>query len=209
MNLRKVLITFFLINLALIDNAKADFSDGFLLKSAITLDVQFPHIAGNSQNSQFKNDGVWSQIKGFENIAVGAHLRVHKYLGFNLNWAHFTQTSSSLEDITDLNKKANLSLQTINLSSLIFVPLIGDNLLEGFIELGVSNVQSKLKYSSSSTGFVSLTGHETVPLYGVGIQFAPYERDTVFRLSVQKYNTKLAPLNSDLVIWRAGVVQYF
>ena len=187
----------------------SDIEDSFLLKPAATLEYQLPHIASNGGNSQFKNETIWNQIKNLNNIAIGAHFRVHKYLGFNMNWSKFTMESSNLNGVGVLSNKANLAIQNINFSSLWYAPLIGDHLLEGFIEMGLSDVQSQFKYASDINGFVNIKDHATVPLYGVGLQFSPYNSETVFRISIQKYNTKLSPLNADIVSWRAGVVQYF
>ena len=210
-------INFFLtivsfITITALESAKASFSDiedGFLLKTAATLEYQVPNIVGNGENSQFKNETIWSQIKGLNNIVIGAHFRTHKYLGFNINWSKFMMKNDNLNDFGTLSTKPSLSIQNINFSSLWYIPLIGDHLLESFIELGLSDIQSQFKYASDTQGFVSIKEHDTVPLYGLGLQFAPYDSETVFRISIQKYNTKLSPLNVNITSWRAGVVKYF
>ena len=107
-----------------------------------------------------------------------------------------------------LDRKAELSVENVNFSSLFYYPIIGDSLLEGFIELGVSDINSDLKFISNGV-ITRQIDHETAPLYGFGFNFAPYDGNTIFRLSVQKYNTDLSELHSDIVIYRGGIVKYF
>ena len=212
MKINFFLTIFSFISIVTLENSRAnlsDIEDGFLLKTAATLEYQLPNIVSNDGNSQFKNETIWNQIKSFNNIVVGTHFRAHKYLGFNVNWSKFIMESGDVNGAGALSAKAHLAIQNINLSSLWYLPLIGDHLLEGFVELGVSDVQSRLKYASDTQGFVNIKDHDTVPIYGLGLQFAPYDSETVFRISIQKYNTKLSPLNATITSWRAGVIKYF
>jgi opacity protein-like surface antigen len=216
-NLRKIItLLSFLLALNLGQFAKAgnvventvensDIFDGFMLKSAITLEYQGMDIDGSTPNNHFENRHFEQQLKNFDNIVIGLNFRVHKYLGFNLNWAQNTLKNDSLKGFTIANN-ASLNIENINATSLLYFPIIGDNWLEGFAEIGVADVNSRVKFLETSGAINSKKSHETALLYGGGIQFAPYDFDIAFRLSFQRYEANLGLVDSKINTFRGGVI---
>lgn len=198
-------LIFFLINPII---AKADITDGLLFKPALTLELQSSDINAKSLNNNFESEPFEKQLKGFNNIALGLNFRIHKYFGLNLNWSQFALENQN-EVGYSLKNKSDLSIENINFSSLFYFPIIGDDLIDGFIEIGVSDVTSDFKFTDSTNTKHIFTDHESAFLYGGGIEIAPYDLETAFRISAQRYITKLKPINGDITIWRAGIIKYF
>ncbi len=173
--------------------------DGFVLKPAMTFEYQGVQVDNFSENS------FGHQLKNFDNIVLGLNFRVHKYLGFNFNWAKSSLESNSFDNAV-LSEKQALNLQNFNATSVLYFPLIGDHWLEGFAEIGVSDVQSELKLVDLSGVGTKQKSHETAPLYGLGIQFMPYDYDIAFRFGVQKIQTNLGLANSSITTFRGGVI---
>lgn len=202
-----IVVLVFLVALNFSQLALANIADGLIFKPAFTVEYQGMGIDGSGQNGRFKSRSFGNQLKNFNNIALGMNFRVHQYLGFNINWAKNDLDNSGLSGY-DLDKKAHLSIKNTNISSLVYFPIIGDSWLEGFGEVGVSNVNSNLKFLQVDGTLINQSKHENVLLYGAGIQFMPYDMDVAFRLGFQKYNTNLW-LNTKMTTFRGGVVVPF
>jgi opacity protein-like surface antigen len=190
------------------ENATENFSDtldGFMFKPAITIEYQGMDIDGDQQNSHFKNRHFEQQLKNFDNIAVGLNFRVHKYLGFNLNWSQNTLKNEALNGFS-ISNKASLNIDNINATSLLYFPIIGDNWLEGFAEIGVADINSEIKFSESGNSPTAKKSHETAFLYGAGIQFMPYDLDIAFRLGFQRYQASLGLVDAQINTFRGGVI---
>jgi hypothetical protein len=179
-----------------------------MLRSAITAEYQGMDINGGGQNDDFENRLFEQQLKNFDNIAIGLNFRVHKYLGFNLNWSKNTLKNNGLSGFSIINK-ASLNVENLNVTSLLYFPIIGDHWLEGFAEIGVSDVNSKMKFTETSGAVTAQKSHETALLYGAGIQFMPYDLDIAFRLGFQKYQTELGLANARITTFRGGVIVPF
>jgi hypothetical protein len=204
-------IFFFLNLIFLLTNpiiSKADISDGLLFKPALSLELQSSNVNAKSLNNNFESQPFEKQLKGFNNIALGLNFRIHKYFGLNLNWSQFSLRNQNAIGHT-LQNKSNLSIENMNFSSLFYFPIIGDDLVDGFIEVGVSDINSNFKFTDSGNTNHTFKDHESAFLYGAGIEIAPYELETAFRISAQRYITKLKPINGDITIWRAGIIKYF
>ncbi len=183
----------------------SDILDGFMLKPAITAEYQGMDVNGRGQNNHFEHRLFEHQLKNFDNIALGLNFRVHKYLGFNLNWAKNILKNDGLNGFS-ISNKASLNIQNINITSLLYFPIIGDNWLDGFVEIGVSDVNSQIKFTQTSGAQTAEKSHETALLYGAGIQFMPYDLDIAFRFGFQKYQTNLGLANARITTFRGGVV---
>ena len=183
----------------------SEFADNFMLKSAFTAEYQGANINSSGQNNQFKTERLGHQLKNFENIALGLNFRVHKYLGFNLNWSKSGLENNGLSGVS-LSKKASLNIQNINATSLLYFPIVGDHWLDGFAEIGVSDVHGQLKFLETNGNQSEQNSHETAVLYGAGIQFMPYDLNIAFRFGFQKYLTNLGLLNAHITTFRGGVV---
>jgi hypothetical protein len=174
-----------------------------MFKSAITLEHQTSYIKKNN----FKRKNFESDLKNFDNIVVGLHLRPIKYIGFNVNFSKFIAKSS---DFTDQNplKKSSSEVMVVDFSGLFFIPIIGDGFVELFLEAGISDINNNLKIHKTldSDNFKS---HETAFLYGAGLQIDPYILDIAFRVSYQERKSRLNILNSNIRTFRVGVVKYF
>ena len=208
--IRKIItLLSFLLALNLNQFAKAENSseilDGFMLKPAITAEYQGMDIDANGQNNHFEHRLFEQQLKNFDNIVVGLNFRVHKYLGFNLNWSKNTLKNDGLNGFSIINK-ASLNAENINATSLLYFPIVGDHWLEGFGEIGVSDVNSTLKFTEVGGTPTAHKSHETTLLYGAGIQFMPYDFDIAFRFGFQKYQTNLGLANARITTFRGGVV---
>ncbi len=205
------LLSFLLaLNLGGLANAAQNSSllDGFMFKPAITLEYQGMDINASSQNNHFKSRHVEQQLKNFDNIALGLNFRVHKYLGFNLNWSKNLLKNDAL-DFAILSDTASLKIQNMNATTVLYFPIVGDNWLEGFAEVGVSDLKSTLRFTEVSAAKTAQQSHETALLYGAGIQFMPYDFDIAFRFGFQKYQTNLGSLNADITAFRGGAVMPF
>jgi opacity protein-like surface antigen len=207
---KKIFFFLSLISITLnLSAAKADFEDGFLFKPGFSIELQIPSIQANGLNGGFANKPAEKQLVSLENIALGLNLRLHRYFGLNVNWSQFTMNNSSINGFTlDPNKKAELGIKNTNFTSVFYLPLIGDT-LDAFIELGASDVNYEFDYTENSGVKTSFKDHETAFLYGAGFEFAPYDSNMAFRLSAQKYLTKLSPVNGDILAFRFGLIKYF
>ena len=186
---------------------KADILESFIFEPAFTIEFQVPEIMASGQNDKFENKLPEQQLGDVENIVLGLNLRLHRYFGLNGNWTKFTMKNETLEGYS-LDNKANLEITSYNMSSLFYLPLIGDSLLEGFLEVGVSDINSNLKFSANGTA-TSNKSHETAFLYGGGIQFAPYDSSFAFRISVLKQNSDIPIVNGSIINYRVGMIKYF
>lgn len=187
------------------ENVAENLADSFMFKPAITLEYQGMDLNGRGQNDQFKHRLFEQQLKNFDNIVLGLNLRVHKYLGFNLNWSKNTLKNTGLNGFS-ISDKASINLQNINATSLLYFPIVDNQRLEGFAEIGVSDVNSEIKFTQTSGENTRAKSHETALLYGAGIQFKPFDSNIVFRLGFQKYRTDLGFVNARITTFRGGVV---
>lgn len=174
-----------------------------MFKPALTLEHQTSYIEKND----FKRNNFEDDLKNFDNVVFGLHLRPSKYFGFNANFSKFAAKSRDFIN-QDPAKKSSSKLTIYDLSTLFFVPLIGDGLVELFLEAGVSDINNNLKIHrlSESENFKS---HETVFLYGGGLQIDPYILDIAFRASYQERISRLNILKSNVKTFRVGIVKYF
>ncbi|MES2676769.1 MAG: hypothetical protein V4612_00445 [Pseudomonadota bacterium] len=187
------------------ENLTDQLSDSFMLKTAFTAEYQGMGIDGNGQNDQFKRQSFGHQLKNFNDIALGFNFRVHKYLGFNLNWSKGGLQNHGVNGF-EITKKASLDIENINATSLIYFPIVGDHWLEGFAEIGIADVNSQIKFMQTNGEEIRHKAHETALLYGAGIQFMPYDLDMAFRFGFQKYETHLGFVNAKITTFRGGVV---
>ena len=183
--------------------AFASLIGNLMFKHALTLEHQTSYIEKND----FKRNNFEDDLKNFDNVVFGLHLRPSKYFGFNANFSKFAAKSRDFIN-QDPAKKSSSKLTIYDLSTLFFVPLIGDGLVELFLEAGVSDINNNLKIHrlSESENFKS---HETVFLYGGGLQIDPYILDIAFRASYQERISRLNILKSNVKTFRVGIVKYF
>jgi hypothetical protein len=183
--------------------AFASLIGNLMFKPALTLEHQTSYIEKND----FKRNNFEDDLKNFDNVVFGLHLRPSKYFGFNANFSKFAAKSRDFIN-QDPAKKSSSKLTIYDLSTLFFVPLIGDGLVELFLEAGVSDINNNLKIHrlSESENFKS---HETVFLYGGGLQIDPYILDIAFRASYQERISRLNILKSNVKTFRVGIVKYF
>jgi len=183
--------------------AFASLIGNLMFKPALTLEHQTSYIEKND----FKRNNFEDDLKNFDNVVFGLHLRPSKYFGFNANFSKFAAKSRDFIN-QDPAKKSSSKLTIYDLSTLFFVPLIGDGLVELFLEAGVSDINNNLKIHrlSESENFKS---HETVFLYVGGLQIDPYILDIAFRASYQERISRLNILKSNVKTFRVGIVKYF
>jgi hypothetical protein len=178
------------------------FSD-LMFKSAITLEYQTSYI----EKKKFKRKNFEDDLKNFDNIVLGLHIRPIKYLGFNANFSRFNSKSTDFVN-QDPSQKSSTKITMIDISTLFFVPLIGDGLLDLFLEAGISDINNNLKIKNISN-IQNYKSHESVFLYGTGLQIDPYLLDLAFRLSYQERRSNLSILKSKIKTFRVGIVKYF
>ncbi len=185
----------------------AKLPDGFFFQPAVTIEYSAPSISsGVSKNFSSNNFG--KQISGFENIALGANVRVHKNLGFNANWYQGALSGNSLQNAGYLNNKARYKFDQYNFSTLVYIP--ATNFAEFFVEGGIANIRSHLNYVSNSGSSVSQSANHNKGFYGAGIQFKICEKSgDAIRLSFQKYSGKLALIDTNYSTVRIGYLKVF
>ena len=91
--------------------------DSFFFEPFATIEYSAPRFYGNADAKHFATDSIFTQLKNFDNIALGFHGRVHKYLGININWSQTDLTSPNLSGYS-LSKKATLGIDYLNFSAL-------------------------------------------------------------------------------------------
>lgn len=183
--------------------------DSFFFKPFATVEYSAPRFYGDSRAKRFATDSFFTQLKNFDNIAIGFHGRVHKYVGFNFNWSQTDLSSTALKGY-EIAKKAELALDYFNVSALFFAPLIEDSFLELFGELGLSKMKSKINISETSGKYTKKTTSETVPFVGIGVQLAPFESSQdAIRVSFQHYLNKLDLVQANFSTIRIGYVKSF
>lgn len=180
----------------------------FFFKPALSLEYSVPRFTQSGINSRFKSDGTLSrQLGDINNIAVGGNFRVHKYWGFNANWAQGDLLNSEIQGEEFLSERAKFSFDQYNLSALFYIPAV-ENLFEIFAEAGVTDMRSKLKYGDSNGGYLIKKSHETLGFYGAGFQITLNEKDAI-RVSWQKYAGRIGLVNSEYSTMRVGYLMSF
>ena len=183
--------------------------NGFFFKPAITLEYSAPVTSSGGSNSDFKTNNFGKQLRNVENIAIGTNLRVHEFLGFNINWAQTDLNNTVLQDVGGLSRKAHFKLDQYNFSALFYAPVV-KNTFELFAEAGVSDMTSRLSYARVDGTMVDRKAHETMGLYGAGFQvYLSEQNDSAIRFSVQKYAGKQALLNTNFTTVRVGYLKSF
>jgi len=186
---------------------KSIFSD-FFFKPAFSLEYSAPRFVKSGVNSDSKSNGtIFRQIGDINNFAVGGNFRVHKYLGFNANWAQGDMLNAELQGQQSLSERAKFSFDQYNFSALFYIPAV-ENLFEIFAEGGVTDMRGKLKYGDSSGAAVIQKSHETLGFYGAGFQITLNEKDAI-RVSWQKYCGRVALMNSEYSTMRIGYLMRF
>lgn len=189
--------------------AFAAIEDGFLFKPFATIEYSAPKLSGGGDNNNFKTDTIFKQLTHFDNIALGVHARIHQYMGLNVNWSQ-TDLSSNVLVNYSLSKKAKYALNYYNFSAQFFAPSLGNTDLEAFVEIGVSDMQSKLSIFDSNQDYIKRNAHETQGFAGLGFQYAPFDSsDDAFRLSFLRYFGKIALLDTNLSLVRLGYIKSF
>ena len=188
--------------------ALAKVADNFYLKPFATIEYSAPVITNGGSNSEFKTHNFGQQLRHFDNIAIGGSLRVHKNLGFNLNWAKTELKNDTLQNIGALSQEARFKMNQINLTALGYAPL--SEAFEAFAELGVADINSRLHYATAVGAGANRKAHETKMVYGLGLQFKPCPMsDDAIRLSFQKYAGRMGLLNAQLTTVRIGYMKAF
>ncbi len=181
----------------------------FFFKPLLSLEYSAPVISGGGTNVNFHTNNFGKQVSGFENIAIGGNFRIHKFFGFNANWAQTDLNNATFQDVGALSKTAHFKMDQYNFSALLYAPVI-ENFAEVFVEAGISDMVSKLNYADLDGNLVARNAHETMGIYGVGFQFEPWiKSDSAVRFSFQKYSGKLALLDSHYATLRIGYLKAF
>lgn len=201
--MKKIYIFLAILLLPFSANAK----EKFFFQPLISIEYSAPQISGGGVNTRFENSkGFFEQMKDFENLALGANFRVHKNLGFNLNWSQTSLDNPALQGVS-LSQKANLRIDNYNLSALGYYPIVKDN-LDIFVEGGVSRIYSKLGYIDGNGNFFSDKENRSKSFYGVGFQ-AQFSKTDFLRFSVQKYSGNLGSLEAKFSTIRIGYLKAF
>lgn len=186
----------------------AKISDEFFFTPAATIEYSAPILTSGGVNADMRTNNFGKQMSHIQNIALGANFRVHKFLGFNANWAQTELKNDSLQNIGSLSQEARFKLDQYNFSALAYMPI--NKRFELFAEAGVADINSKLTYVTSAGLSVNNKAHETMGLYGLGFQVKLCENaDDAIRVSFQKYTGKLALTNTYYTTVRIGYLKAF
>ncbi|MBM3579895.1 MAG: porin family protein [Alphaproteobacteria bacterium] len=182
--------------------------DSFFFKPSLSIEYNAPRVFHGGTNADFRVDGgLFHQLSIPTNIALGGNFRVHRYLGFNINWAQSTLINSNLKDVGTLSDRAKFKIDHTNISALFYAP-IAENIFEIFGEAGVSDMRSRLTYSNANNVATLSKTHETVGFYGAGFQFLINDRSAL-RFSWQRYAGKLGLLDANYETIRIGYLRSF
>ncbi len=195
---------------ATINNAKA--FDSLVLEPSFSIEYAGAEFAGNGASSRFEDKPLEKQIGDFENIALGLHLRVHKYVGININWSQVDKDNpGGLKGVAvSLPNKPELRLDYTNYSMLFFLPFVEDSVFEGFLELGVSDMYENLSYIDGNGAFVNVKDHQSNPVVGLGLNYLPFDDSyDAIRFSVHRYVNKLNTTGADMYGFRVGYLISF
>lgn len=200
-----VLISCAFLFLSFSANAKIN---GLYFKPAVTLEYSAPSMSGSGANADFKTNNFGKQISNFENIAVGFHARIHKYVGLNFNYARTDLSNTALQDVS-LSQKARFAMSYYNLSVLGFLP-IDANAFELFGEAGISKTKSKLSVFDAAGNFSKNTDDKYIPFIGGGVQFFPFKKskDSI-RFSALRYLNKIPMIDTNFTVVRLGYIKTF
>lgn len=193
-------------------SAKAGIFDSLVLETGVSFEYSGVDVSGNGVNSDFANKPLEMQLRDFENVALGLHFRIHKYIGININWAQTDMDNPyGLDGIAlSLISDPQLRLDYTNYSALFFLPFVEDSVFEGFVELGVSDMYENLTYVNASGVGVGIKDHQSNPFVGLGFNYLPFEDSLdAVRFSVQRYVNKINVLGSDFTTFRVGYVKMF
>ena len=183
--------------------------DSFFLEPFVTVEYSAPRFYGDSSAKHFATDSIVTQLKNFDNIALGFHGRIHKYLGFNINWSQTDLSTTALSGYA-LSEKANLGIDYLNFSALFFAPIVEDSVVELFGELGVSKTKSKISIFETNGNYSKKTANQNIPFIGIGLQVAPFESSKdAFRLSFQRHLGKLDLVGANFATIRIGYIKAF
>ncbi len=181
--------------------------EGFFFTPAATIEYSAPTL-NSGYDKNYATNNFTKQIANFENIALGGNFRVHKNLGFNINWYQSSLSDHSAHNVGYLNYKATQQFSQFNFSALGYLP--ANDLIDLFAEAGLADIDSKLKYVTNSGSVVSQKSHQTLGFYGLGFQFKPYKNsDDSIRFSIQKYSGKLGLLDANYATARIGYLKVF
>ena len=186
--------------------ANAKTADGFFFKPYFSVEYSKPSLSGGVANS-YASGGAGRQITHLENIAIGSNIRIHKYLGLNLNVAQANLNGSAKQN--SIAQRVEYNFRQYNFSALGYAPII-DNLLELFGEVGISKIESKASFRGSDLSFSQSEGKATTAFYGIGLQLTPFFlSDNAFRVSIQKYQKKLPLTSAEYSSIRFGYLMEF
>lgn len=188
-------------------NAFAKAADEFFFQPAVTIEYSAPALS-NGVSKKFTSNNFSKQLNGFENIAIGANVRVHKFLGFNANWFQGALHGHETQGTGYLHNQARYKFDQVNLSTLLYFPLMRE--VELFAEAGVADINAKFNYIANNGTVVHQTSHKLKNFYGLGFQFKLCkDSQDAIRLSYQKYSGKLALLDANYATVRIGYVKAF
>lgn len=173
----------------------------------ISIEYSAPRFSHNNKPNDFRTNVFEKQIADFENIALGLHLRLHKFFGLNANWQQSELNSGFLKHVS-LSQKARFNIDHYNFSGLFYFP-VTEKTFDIFVELGASDMSSKLNYTDSNQNFIQKKSHKTAMIYGAGFQINPFENSKdMLRFSFQKYTGDLLT-NTEYTTIRAGYLKAF
>lgn len=179
-----------------------------LADSFITIELSKSVLSHKSMNAKFENrNDFFENIRQFEDLALGGHLRFGKYFGVNVNWAQTSLQNNSLYGVGNLNQKAKFKSDQINTTALIFLPIIPKR-AELFIEGGSVDIGSKLNYTTTGGIDIERKSHQTMGLYGLGAQISLFGSDFI-RLSAQRYAGRIGLLETNYTTFRLGYLKSF
>lgn len=195
-----------------ISSVQAGVFDSLVFEPSFSIEYAGVEFEGNGNSSHFDNKPLEKQLGDFENIALGLHFRVHKYVGININWSQADlDNPDGVKGVDTLSSnKPELRLDYTNYSMLFFLPFVEDSKLEGFLELGVSDMYEELSYVSSNGAFVDAKDHQSNPVIGLGLNYLPFEDSyNAIRFSAQRYVNSLNTTGADMYGFRVGYLLSF
>jgi hypothetical protein len=179
-----------------------------LADTFITLELSKSVLSKNQINADFKNSNTMLEsLRQFEDIAIGGNIRFGKFIGFNVNWSQTNLKNNAVNGVSQLQNSARYKSDQINYTTLLYLPLITKR-VELFLEGGLVDIGSKLKYTRSGGIDVEKKSHDTMFIYGLGAQISPLGGDFI-RLSALRYAGKIGLLETNYTTVRLGYLKSF
>jgi hypothetical protein len=172
----------------------------------LTLEFNKSYLSHKNINSNFsRNYNFKDNISNFNDVAIGANLKIFGSFGVNFNWSQTSLKNDNLYGVNNLENQAKYKSDQFNLTGLFYIPIIPTR-AQIFLEAGVADIGSKLSYNQTDKININRSSNQLIGLYGFGAQISPFGGDYL-RFSVHRYTGKMKLLDTNYTSIRVGYLK--